>query len=126
MTSPDELHLKPPFRAEHVGSLLRPSKLLRKRRQFEDKKCTIEELQAAEDEAIKHVVKLQQDVGMKTITDGEMRRSVVDGTIAEISAEIGADDYRTTFFEGIFDTLEGMTVLPHRECFMLWLAFFLI
>lgn len=74
MTPPRMLHLNPPFRAEHVGSLLRPSKLLRKRRQFENKKCTLEELQAAEDEAIKYVVKLQQDVGMKTITDGEMRR----------------------------------------------------
>jgi methionine synthase II (cobalamin-independent) len=37
-------------------------------------KCTLEELKAAEDEAIKRVVEMQKDVGMKTITDGELRR----------------------------------------------------
>ncbi|KAF9462173.1 hypothetical protein BDZ94DRAFT_1368620 [Collybia nuda] len=95
MINSGELHLKPPFRAEHIGSLLRPPKLVQKRKQFEDKNCTLEELQTSEDEAVAHIVKLQQDVGMKTITDGEMRRA--------------------TFFEGIFDTLEGMTVLPHRS-----------
>jgi methionine synthase II (cobalamin-independent) len=68
------LHLKPPFRAEHIGSLLRPSKLLLQRRLFEDNKSTLEELKAVENEAIEYVVKLQQEVGMKTITDGEMRR----------------------------------------------------
>jgi methionine synthase II (cobalamin-independent) len=66
--------LYPPFRAEHIGSLLRPASLYEKRALFEEKKCTSEELNAAEDEAIKVVVKLQQDLGMKTITDGELRR----------------------------------------------------
>jgi methionine synthase II (cobalamin-independent) len=71
------LHLNPPFRAEHVGSLLRPPSLYKKRELFEENKCTIQELRTAEDEAIKRVVKLQKDVGMKTITDGEMRRYTV-------------------------------------------------
>ncbi|KAH0590817.1 hypothetical protein H2248_000939 [Termitomyces sp. 'cryptogamus'] len=88
------MHLNPPFRAEHIGSLLRPSVLFEKRSLFEQKQLSIEELRAAEDEAIKHVVQLQRDVGMRTITDGELRRGV--------------------FFEGVFDNLEGMTTIPNR------------
>lgn len=68
------LHLSPPFRAEHVGSLLRPAALFKARELFMEDKCTLEELKAAEDEAIKRVVEMQKDVGMKTITDGELRR----------------------------------------------------
>lgn len=67
-------HLHPPFRAEHTGSYLRPAELLKKRNQFHAQECTPEELKTAEDIAIKHVVKLQQDAGIKSITDGEMRR----------------------------------------------------
>ena len=68
------LHLNPPFRAEHVGSLLRPAELLEKRSQFQAQLVTAEELRAVEDAAIAAVVKLQQDVGIQSITDGEMRR----------------------------------------------------
>ena len=46
------LRLDPPFRAEHVGSLLRPKALLDKRALFQEKKCSAEELRAAEDEPI--------------------------------------------------------------------------
>ena len=70
------LHLRPPFRAEHVGSLIRTRALYEKRRDLESGKCTKEDLKPLEDEAIKHVVKLQRDLGIRTITDGEMRRSV--------------------------------------------------
>lgn len=68
------LHANPPFHAEHVGSLLRPKELLERRSQFLSKQCTEEDLKAAEDAAITTIVKLQQDCGMRTITDGEMRR----------------------------------------------------
>lgn len=68
------LHLNPPFRAEHIGSLLRPAKVLQKRIDHGAQKCTAEELHAVEDESISAVVRLQQDLGLKTITDGEMRR----------------------------------------------------
>jgi len=68
------LALNPPFRAEHVGSLLRPLPLFEKRKLFEADKCSAEELKVIEDEAVKHVVKLQRDLGIKTITDGEQRR----------------------------------------------------
>ena len=68
------LHSDPPHRAEHVGSLLRPAQLLEKRASFDAGTCTPEELRKAEDEAIAAVLKLQQDVGLRTWTDGEMRR----------------------------------------------------
>ena len=68
------LHLNPPFRAEHVGSLLRLSALLERRAQFGAKSCTAAELEEAENTAIAAAVKLQQSVGIQSITDGEMRR----------------------------------------------------
>ena len=74
MAKARSLHIGPPFRADHVGSFLRPKELFSKRTLFEEGKCTIQELRAAEDIAIQRVVKMQQDLGLKTITDGEMRR----------------------------------------------------
>ncbi|ODV13566.1 MAG: 5-methyltetrahydropteroyltriglutamate--homocysteine S-methyltransferase [Rubrivivax sp. SCN 70-15] len=66
----------PPFRADHVGSFLRPKYLLDAREQFFVKKeITAEQLRAVEDKAIAEVVKMQQDVGLKSITDGEFRRT---------------------------------------------------
>ena len=65
---------KPFFRADHVGSLLRPKKLLEARANWKSGKLTFEALQNIEDEAIREVVKLQENVGLKAITDGEFRR----------------------------------------------------
>ncbi|KAG5642457.1 hypothetical protein DXG03_002767 [Asterophora parasitica] len=67
-------HLSPPFRAEHIGSLLRPTALFEKRALFERNLCSAEDLRVAEDDAIRHVVALQRSAGMRTITDGELRR----------------------------------------------------
>ncbi|KAF8898815.1 hypothetical protein BD779DRAFT_1432032 [Infundibulicybe gibba] len=86
--------LEPPFRAEHIGSLLRPIELYQKRQLLDEKKCTSQDLKILEDEAIKRIVELQRGVGIKTITDGELRRAY--------------------FFEGMFNTLEGMTHIPNR------------
>lgn len=66
----------PPFRADHVGSLLRPASLLSAREQFRLGKLTAGELAAQEDEAIKGVIKLQEDAGLQSITDGEFRRTL--------------------------------------------------
>src|SRR5438874_1578496 len=63
-----------PFRAEHIGSLLRPPDLLRARDDFAAGTIDRERLTAAENEAIRNVVQLQEDVGLKVITDGEFRR----------------------------------------------------
>lgn len=68
------LKLRPPFRVEHVGSLIRPRDLFEKRVLLEQGKCTHDDILAAEDAAVEHVVKLQREIGIGCITDGEMRR----------------------------------------------------
>jgi 5-methyltetrahydropteroyltriglutamate--homocysteine methyltransferase len=65
----------PPFRADHVGSLLRPQKLLAARQQFAAGQMSAEQLRAVEDDAIREVVQMQRDVGLQSATDGEFRRA---------------------------------------------------
>jgi 5-methyltetrahydropteroyltriglutamate--homocysteine methyltransferase len=65
---------KPPFRADHVGSLLRPQKLREARTAFAQNKLSRADLTRVEDEAIREAVKLQEDVGLRLATDGEFRR----------------------------------------------------
>ncbi len=64
----------PPFRADHVGSLLRPPALKQARDAHKRGEITAAQLRTAEDAAIREVVKLQEDVGLQGITDGELRR----------------------------------------------------
>src|ERR1700688_673775 len=66
----------PPFRADHVGSFLRPPHLLNARADREMGKISAAELQAIEDDAIRDVVKFQESLGLQSITDGEYRRAV--------------------------------------------------
>ncbi len=66
---------KPPFRADHVGSLLRPEKLRSARAAKTRGDISAEQLRAAEDEAIREAIKLQEDAGLTSITDGEFRRN---------------------------------------------------
>jgi methionine synthase II (cobalamin-independent) len=65
----------PPFRADHVGSLLRPPELLRAREQHALGRLDDAALRAAEDEAIRDAVRLQEQVGLRAATDGEFRRA---------------------------------------------------
>jgi 5-methyltetrahydropteroyltriglutamate--homocysteine methyltransferase len=65
----------PPFRADHVGSLLRPPELLKAREEFQAGKITAQELRQTEDDAIGDVVQMQKDVGLQSATDGEFRRA---------------------------------------------------
>ena len=65
---------KPPFRADHVGSLLRPKELLQARADREAGRISPAELRELEDKAIRDVVKMQEGVGLQGITDGEYRR----------------------------------------------------
>ncbi len=67
--------INPPFRADQVGSLLRPAPLLARRDQYQNGEITAAELREAEDEAIRDVVRKQESVGMKSVTDGEFRRT---------------------------------------------------
>jgi 5-methyltetrahydropteroyltriglutamate--homocysteine methyltransferase len=66
---------KPPFRADHVGSLLRPAELLRARDDFAAGRIEAEELRRVEDDAISEVVRKQEEVGLRSATDGEFRRA---------------------------------------------------
>lgn len=68
-----ETRRNPPFRAEHLGSLLRPKEFLAKRAAFEKNELSQADLTAAEDESITEVVKVQTDIGLRAVTDGEYR-----------------------------------------------------
>ena len=68
-------HVNPPYRADHVGSFLRSSKIVNARRFFQDNKITRAELTQIEDEEIAALVKLEIDNGLKAVTDGEFRRA---------------------------------------------------
>jgi 5-methyltetrahydropteroyltriglutamate--homocysteine methyltransferase len=65
----------PPFRADHVGSLLRPPEVLRARDEAAAGHISADELRLAEDQAIRDVVRMQEDVGLQSATDGEFRRT---------------------------------------------------
>jgi 5-methyltetrahydropteroyltriglutamate--homocysteine methyltransferase len=66
---------KPPFRADHVGSLLRPPRLLRARDDFATGRIDAVDLREVEDDLIRDVVRKQEDVGLQSATDGEFRRA---------------------------------------------------
>ena len=92
-----------PFRADHVGSLLRTPELRQARERAARGEITREQLRAAEDLAINHVVKLQESVGLESITDGEQRRDWwhidflcgFDG-VTTTSGSFGVDFHGTT------------------------------
>jgi 5-methyltetrahydropteroyltriglutamate--homocysteine methyltransferase len=66
---------EPPFRADHIGSLLRPERLLAARAQAAAHEITADALREIEDDTIRDVVAMQRDVGLQSATDGEFRRS---------------------------------------------------
>ena len=66
---------RPPVRADHVGSLLRPAQLLKARDELAAGRIDATELRAVEDAAIRDVVRMQEDIGLRAATDGEFRRA---------------------------------------------------
>ena len=66
---------QPPFRADHVGSFLRPKELLEARAKRKQGQLSAAELRTAEDEAIRGIIRFQEELGLKGITDGEFRRT---------------------------------------------------
>ena len=64
---------KPPFRADHVGSLLRPQALKKAREQRAKGEITPTQLKDIEDREIERVIRKQEEVGLQSITDGEFR-----------------------------------------------------
>jgi 5-methyltetrahydropteroyltriglutamate--homocysteine methyltransferase len=69
-----ETRERPPFRADHVGSLLRPRRLLAAREDLAAGRITAARLREIEDEEIRAIVTMQRDVGLRSATDGEFRR----------------------------------------------------
>lgn len=69
------LHLNPPFRADHVGSFLRPAYLIEARARHARGEIDADELRRVEDRAIADIVRFQEEIGLKSISDGEFRRT---------------------------------------------------
>ncbi|MFK8861981.1 5-methyltetrahydropteroyltriglutamate--homocysteine S-methyltransferase, partial [Escherichia coli] len=66
----------PPYRADHVGSLLRPDSVKKARSaHYDQKTLSAEELRTVEDEAIREAVAMQEATGLQVVTDGEIRRT---------------------------------------------------
>src|SRR3974390_3886458 len=66
---------KPPFCADHVGSLLRPAALKEARARRENGEISAGELRAIEDREIEKIIRKQEDIGLQAVTDGEFRRA---------------------------------------------------
>jgi 5-methyltetrahydropteroyltriglutamate--homocysteine methyltransferase len=66
--------MRPPFRADHVGSLLRPKAILDARKNASEGKISQTELRRIEDTHIRDAVQMQESLGLKAVTDGEFRR----------------------------------------------------
>ena len=111
----------PPFRADIVGSFLRPDAVKRARKaHFEDRTMSALELEAIEDKAIVDVVKMQESVGLKAVTDGEYRRSFwhydfmggLDGLeLVERTAAAGVQ-FHGVALRPIFPTITGRLGFP--------------
>ena len=91
---------KPFFRADQVGSLLRPRRLLDARQQWKVGEIGRKELRDIEDDAIAECVRLQEDIGLQAVTDGEFRRENwwIDFISAIDGIEIGTPDAGAGFF----------------------------
>ena len=85
IASMNETSAPPPFRAEHIGSMLRPPELLDARERHAAGTLDRPGLPAIEERAIRDVVKLQEDIGLQVITDGEFRR----GTYSDLLHQLG-------------------------------------
>ncbi len=107
---------KPPFRADHVGSLLRPSALLRAREAAAAGRIPHDELRTAEDEAIRDVVRMQEEIGLQSATDGELRRTSwhMDFVYGLDGIHAADDEVRVAFHNEQGD-LEFTTALAHVD-----------
>jgi 5-methyltetrahydropteroyltriglutamate--homocysteine methyltransferase len=88
----------PPFRAEHIGSLLRPPALLRARQDHVAGRLDSTQLAEIEKDAIRDVVRMQEDLGLQVVTDGEFRRGTYSDSFT--SSGISGVSIRMTEEEG--------------------------
>jgi 5-methyltetrahydropteroyltriglutamate--homocysteine methyltransferase len=97
----------PPFRADHVGSLLRPERLLHARAEHAAGRLSAEELRATEDDAIRSAVAMQEDIGLPSATDGEFRRASWHMDFIYQLGGVGqADERMTVRFRNAEGTIE--------------------
>ena len=100
-SAPRPLHRAPPFRAEHMGSLLRPQHLLDVRAQIRDRKLSPEEagLPAVERAAVTDVVRLQTELGFRAVTSGEFTRTRFWGLFwDELAGTVRLEDAKAEMF----------------------------
>ncbi len=110
----------PPFRADHVGSLLRPAAITDARRRLASAEITAWDLKAIEDEAIPELIRMQEEVGLKAVTDGEARRSfwhydfmgMLDGLDLEERDPDGGVQFAGVKLRPIFPTISGKLDFP--------------
>jgi 5-methyltetrahydropteroyltriglutamate--homocysteine methyltransferase len=103
---------KPPFRADHVGSLLRPPELIAARADAAAGRITANELRAVEDEAIRDAVRVQEELGLRGVTDGEFRRTSWHmDFIYGLDGVIAADDKVKVSFHNEGGDIEFMAPL---------------
>jgi 5-methyltetrahydropteroyltriglutamate--homocysteine methyltransferase len=88
----------PPFRADHVGSFLRPKKLLDARDRYKKGDISAEALRSVEDEAIRDIVRFQEELGLQGITDGEFRRTYFHVDFLEQLEGVETREGTTTHF----------------------------
>src|SRR5262245_26329735 len=95
---------KPPFRADHVGSLIRPRELREARQSYLDGRIAATALRRIEDRCIAECVALQQRVGLQAVTDGEFRRTsfreVLFASMSGFSTERLETDFAFTYADG--------------------------
>jgi methionine synthase II (cobalamin-independent) len=103
---------KPPFRAEQVGSLLRPKAVLDARAKFEQKEISAANLRQIEDEAIRYVVKRQEECGMPVVTDGELRRGTWHMDFLSRIGGVGAGGVQSRPFHNESGAVENEILLP--------------
>ncbi len=97
LTFPGTAVHNPPFRADTVGSLLRPPALRQAFRAFHAGELDQERFAAAQDAAIRAAIKMQEDIGLKVVTDGEFRRGSYWGRFVERIEGLSVDKARFSF-----------------------------
>ncbi|HTR35507.1 MAG TPA: 5-methyltetrahydropteroyltriglutamate--homocysteine S-methyltransferase [Bryobacteraceae bacterium] len=105
-----------PFRADHVGSLLRPPELLKARDDYQHGRMSAAQLRRAEDTAIREVVRRQEDLGLQSITDGEFRRNSWHlDFISQIGGLRQSDELMTIHFINEQGAVEYRQPVPRVE-----------
>ena len=89
--------MTPPFRVEHVGSFVRPERLLQAARAFKEKKLDINHFKNIQDECIREIVAFQESIGLPTVTDGEFRRRSWSAGFIDAVDGFGLRDGTLTF-----------------------------